>query len=270
VTLLSIVTVAWNAEATIADTMRSISSQSFRDYEHIVVDGASTDGTVKIVQALGDERTRLLSEPDNGLYDAMNKGFQLAQGRYVGFLNADDFFIRTDALSLIARASEPMPAAVSAAVAIVNSSDPSRWRRSYSANHFRPWMLRFGNMPPHPGFYACADAVTAIGGFRTDFKISADFDWMLRFYRSGLRPAVIPETLVAVRDGGASNSGFASRRVIAKETERALREQGVGTSSALIWSKYAAKAAQFLIPPIGFPAPAAVRWGPGKPKDDHA
>jgi len=262
VTRISVVTVAWNAEATIADTMASVAAQDCDDFEHVVVDGASTDQTLSIVRDLATKRTRIVSEADHGIYDAMNKGAAMAAGGYLGFLNADDFLTRTDALARIAAAAADRPAAVAAGVAIVDSTRPERWRRSYSATHFRRYMLRFGHMPPHPGFYARSDWFRRIGPFRTDLGISADFDWVLRFYLAGLRPRAIPETLVAVREGGASNRGFESRKVIARETRRALGDAGVWTAAPLLWGKYAVKIGQFAMPPRQYPAPQPVRWMP--------
>lgn len=263
-TLLSVVTVAWNAEATIADTMASVAAQDCDDFEHIVVDGASDDRTLAIVRDLATSRTTIVSEPDCGIYDAMNKGAALARGEYLGFLNADDFLVRTDALSRIAQATAGIPDAVAAGAVIVDSARPERWRRSYSATHFRPYMLRFGHMPPHPGFYARTEHVRRLGPFRTDLRISADFDWMLRFHLAGLRQCAIPETLVAVREGGASNNGFASRKTIAHETGKALRDSGIWTAPPLLWGKYAAKISQFVVPPHEYPAPSPVRWMPAK------
>lgn len=257
---ITTITIAWNAARTIADTMASVAAQDFPDHEHIIIDGASTDETVAIVKSLATARTRIISEPDKGLYDAMNKGLALASGDYVGFLNADDFYIRTDALSLLVAATQQDCDAVSAAVAIVDEHNPEKWIRSYSATHFRPWMLRFGHMPPHPGFYVARHLIDQIGRFDTSYRIAGDFDWLVRFFQAGYRPRPVRETLVALREGGASNSGLASRRTIATETARALATRGIGTVSALLWMKYAAKAAQYLLPPHAFPAPEAFRW----------
>lgn len=262
-TRLSVITVARNAAATIADTMASVAAQDCESYEHIVVDGASDDDTVPVARELATGRTRIVSAADHGIYDAMNRGLALATGDYVGFLNADDFLLRRDALALLVQAAGSAPDAVAAGVAIVAARPPFPWRRGYSATHFRPWMLRFGHMPPHPGFYASAESFRQLGAFRTDLAISGDFDWILRFHRAGGRAVAIGETLVAVREGGASNRGLASRRAIARETARALADAGVRTSPALLWGKYLAKAAQFVVPPRHYPAPRPVRWLPG-------
>jgi hypothetical protein len=128
-------------------------------------------------------------------------------------------------------------------------------------------MLRFGHMPPHPGFYARRDLFDRIGPFNCDYRIMADFDWILRFHLAGHRARPLPETLVALRQGGASNSGFESRRIIAREALSALRRNDLRTAPPLMWAKYIAKAAQFVVPPHQWPAPKPVAW---LPRVDHA
>lgn len=259
---VSIVTVARNAAATIGDTMRSVAAQSHEDLEHLVIDGGSNDDTVAIALNLATSRTRLISEPDEGLYDAMNKGVALATGNLIGFLNADDFFCRTDAIALISATAANVDA-VSASVAIVAAQDPARLRRSYPSGPFARWMLRFGHMPPHPGFYASRAAFVTVGKFDPTIRIGADFEWMVRFFKGDiLRARQIPETIVTVRDGGLSNSGFASRRAINAEAVVSLRRNGIVTAAPVVWSKYAVKSIQFGIKAYEWPAPDAVRWPP--------
>jgi len=261
---VSVVTVAYNAAATIGDTLRSVAAQT-GNVEHIVIDGGSTDGTADIVRAHARPGTLFVSEPDRGLYDAMNKGRAQATGDLIGFLNADDFFCRTDAAQLIAdtAAANPRAAAVAGGVAIVSASDPAKLRRAYPATPFAPWMLRFAHMPPHPGFYTRAAAFDRVGAFDPAIRSGADFDWMLRFFgRERLTAAPLTATLVTMRDGGLSNDGFGSRRRINAEALASLRRAGVMTASPLIWSKYLLKAAQLIARPPGWPAPAAVRWRP--------
>ncbi len=257
---VSVITVAWNAAATIGDTMRSVAAQSHPDLEHLVIDGASTDDTLSIVRALATSRTRVISEPDDGLYDAMNKGIAMASGDIIGFLNADDFFCRTDATALIASSIGDADA-VSASIAIVPARDVSKLKRAYPSAPFAPWMLRFGHMPPHPGFYATTGAFAAVGGFDPAIRITADFEWMVRFFMvSGLNARLIRETIVTLRDGGLSNRGFASNRAINAEAFASLRRHGVKTARCVIWSKYVIKAIQMGIEGHEWPAPSAVRW----------
>ncbi len=259
---VTVITVARNAGATIGDTCRSVAAQDWPDVEHIIIDGASTDATAAIVTATARPGHVFASEPDSGLYDAMNKGLALATGDVIGFLNADDFFCRTDAVRLIAQAAtaDPGAAAVSGGVAIVDADDVARLRRAYPPTPFAPWMLRLAHMPPHPGFYARVAVFANIGAFDPTIGIGADFDWMLRFFvGGGLRAHPILETLVTLRDGGVSNRGMASRRQINREALASLRRHRLLAFTLLVWAKYPVKALQFLVRPIGWPAPAEVR-----------
>ncbi len=195
----------------------------------------------------------------------MNKGLALATGDLIGFLNADDFFCRTDALRLlaVAAAANPLAAAVSGAVAIVAADDVTRLSRAYPPTPFAPWMLRLAHMPPHPGFYARASAFAAVGDFDADISIGADFDWMVRFFvKHRLAAAALPETLVTLRSGGVSNRGLDSRRQISREALATLHRHGLLAMTALVWAKYPVKALQYLIRPKAWPAPEMVRFQP--------
>ena len=260
---ISVITVARNAAATIGDTVRSVAAQDYADIEHLVIDGASTDGTRAAVEAVASPRTVFVSAPDRGLYDAMNKGVARATGDIIGFLNADDFFCRTDAISLIGAAARNNPddAAVSGGIAIVDAARPDRLRRAYPAVSFRPWMLRFGHMPPHPGFYARSTAIARVGPFDLSFMTSADFDWMVRFFAVfGLRSAMIPATLVTLRDGGLSNRGFDSRLRINNDARASLRRNGMSAPAVFMWLKYALKMFQLGSRPYQWPAPESIRF----------
>lgn len=263
---ISVITVAYNAGATIADTLDSVAAQTGADFEHIVVDGNSSDNTMEIVESRAHDRLRWVSEPDKGLYDAMNKGIGMATGDLVGLLNADDFLCRTDALATIADvASKSSTDAVCGAVAMVEQDPPFKVRRSYKAKGYSPWMLRFGHMPPHPGFYCRRAVYDEIGGFDIDIRITADFDWMLRFFaRAGLTMTALPTTLVSMRMGGVSTQGPASTYRINKEIVRSCRRRGLATHPILTYAKYFAKIAQFVTPPPEYPAPEAVRWVPAR------
>jgi glycosyltransferase involved in cell wall biosynthesis len=262
---ISIITVAYNAAETIADTLASVKAQRWKDYEHIIIDGASSDETSDVVAIHAGPGTVFLSEPDKGIYDAMNKGLRRATGDLVGFLNADDFYVRTDALSLLARAAEAddQAAAVGGGVALIRRGDARRMRRYYPSADFRPWMLRFGHMPPHPGFYATREAVRQVGEFDPRIRTGADFDWMVRFFhvhRLRLRP--IPETIVGFRLGGTSSSGFQSLININREALASCRRWGLSSSTAAMWAKYIVKSRQFLDRPLDFPLPSPVGWLP--------
>ena len=261
---ISIVTVAYNAAATIADAIRSVAAQDHDDYEHIVVDGASTDDTRAIAASLPGERVVIVSEPDNGIYDAMNKGIRLAQGDLIGFLNADDFFARTDSLSLLAAAARgSTAAAVCGAVALVSPHNTRRIRRYYRSVGFHAWMLRFGHMPPHPGFYIRRDALDRVGEFDPRTWTGADFEWMIRFFHvHKLSMTPIRETVVAFRLGGDSTSGLRSLFNINREALASCRRWGLFSSPAAMSAKYLVKIGQYVDRPSDFPLAPPLGWQP--------
>lgn len=260
---ISVITVAWNAAATISDTLRSVAAQTGVEIEHIIVDGGSTDDTVNIVGAHAGAGVIFISEPDNGLYDAMNKGVARASGELIGFLNADDYFCRTDAMALVAEAAakDRYAQAIAGSVAIVRADNIQKLTRAYPSSQFSPWMLRFGHMPPHPGFYARREAFKAVGRFDPTIRIGADFEWMVRFFvLHAFRAVAIPETLVTLREGGLSNSGFASRKIINREAVSSLRRHGIATAPAVVWLKYLFKIFQYAGSAYRWPAPEMVQW----------
>lgn len=262
---ISVITVSFNARDTIADAISSVRAQDYSNYEHVLVDGASTDGSIGVIENKRHRNLIFVSEFDSGIYEAMNKGVRMATGDLIGFLNADDYFCRTDSLKIIAERAiaNSNASAISASVAIVDSTRPSRSLRLYGATNFRRWMLRFGHMPPHPGFYARRSAFEEVGPFRGDYKIASDFEWMVRFFYQNRKMGVfLPEVLVAMRSGGVSTRGFQSTRVINAEVFRALSTHGIKTSRPLIWSKYIAKIGQMPLRSDEFPPPPVVSWTP--------
>lgn len=229
---VSVVTVCFNSSATIADTLRSINSQTHADVEHIVVDGASTDNTVALVREHGRRVSALVSERDKGIYDAMNKGLALATGSLVGFLNADDVYAHADVLAnvaAVAAAGSQLPDAVYGDLVYVHSDDMSRIIRTWHSGEFSIERLRYGWMPPHPTFFARTDALRQLGGFDTDFRIAADYDCMLRYLnRPHIRVAYMQEVLVRMRMGGASNKSLKAMLSKSREDLRAARRNDVG------------------------------------------
>ena len=261
---VTVVTVAYNAAPTISDTVRSVAAQRGVDVEHLIIDGGSTDGTLPLLAGLGAPNLRVISDPDHGLYDAMNKGLKLAQGDVVGFLNADDFFCRIDALQLIAASISASGCdAVSASIAIVDTHNADKIVRSYGSMGFRPWMFHFAHMPPHPGFYVRTEAARTVGELNTNYQIAADFDWLARFYlEHRFSVEAIPQTLVAMRSGGVSQRGLKSMRKLNSEAALSLAALGRPMPQPLMWLKYAAKSQQFLRHNTDYPSPANVAWSP--------
>ncbi|AAZ97827.1 conserved hypothetical protein [Thiobacillus denitrificans ATCC 25259] len=245
---ISTITVAFNAAGTIADTLKSVAAQTLSDVEHIVVDGASTDGTLDVICRHAGRVARVISEPDAGIYDAMNKGLRLATGDVVGFLNADDVY--ADA-GVLARVSAIMDTekldALFGDAEFVNSSRPDRPTRRYRSDRFRPERIAWGWMPAHPALFLRRELYERFGIFRTDYRIAGDFELVARmFHGDTLWYRHVPEVLVRMRTGGISTGGWRNTLQLNREVLRACRENGIPTNLPKILSKYPAKLLEFL------------------------
>jgi len=249
---ISIITVCYNAEKYIRDCLESVLSQDHDDIEHIVVDGASTDGTLNILNEYKKHLALVVSEKDDGLYDAMNKGLSLANGEVIGILNADDLYPRENILSRVARTFKTTETQMSFGdLVYVNDQDLDKVVRYYQANNYQDSWWSQGKMPPHPTFFLRKGVYEKYGNFDTSFEICADFDLMLRlFYKEKLTYAYIPETLVKMRTGGSSTKGIKSTITINKEMLRSCRMHGISTNYGRIYSKYFTKVLQLVRKPL--------------------
>jgi len=179
---VSIITVVWNNADTIKDAIDSVLSQTYKNIEYIVVDGASTDGTVEIVQSYGEKIDKFISEPDNGLYNAMNKGVKLATGDIVGILNSDDFYIDESVIEKVVKEFEEKRVdSVFADLVFVKPANLDKTVRYYDSSHFTPKKFAYGWMPAHPTFFAKREAYEKYGVFKTDYKIAADYEHLQDF-----------------------------------------------------------------------------------------
>ena len=230
---LSLITVTYNSDKTLAYTFESVLSQSYSNVEYIIVDGASTDQTVDIIKKYEPRfngTMKWVSEPDKGLYDAMNKGIRMATGDVVGILNSDDFFTTNDILQQVADAFEANKEidAVYGDVHFVNPDNLEKCVRYYSSKVFRRSLMKIGLMPAHPSFYLKKERFEQFGYYKTDYKIAADFEFLLRvIYKGRILTKYMSIDMVAMRTGGASTSGFESRKRIMKEHLRGFRENGI-------------------------------------------
>lgn len=207
---ISVVTVCLNSEATIAHTVRSFLAQTHPDKEMVVVDGRSRDGTLGIVRSLASSDIRVISEKDRGLYDAMNKGLALYAGEAVGFLNSDDAFHDPGALARIASGLERAEA-VHGGLLMVTDHASKRPVRSWDGEPFRRGAFRWGWMPPHPTFYVRRALAERTGPFNLDYRIAADYDYMLRALElHAASAAFVPGILVDFMVGGTSTKGIAA------------------------------------------------------------
>lgn len=243
---ISIVTAVYNSCETVAAALDSALSQSDVNIELVVIDGGSTDGTLEVLRSYADRLDVLVSEPDCGIYDALNKGIRRVSGDVVGFLHSDDLFADAGVLSRIAAAfAEPAVEVVYGDLHYVRKDNPEQVVRYWRAGEFAGRRLGWGWMPPHPTLYVRRSVYEQIGLFDTSFRIAADYDFILRMLgRGGVGVHYIPEVLVKMRVGGASNRSL--RNIVRKSREdlRALRRNGVGGLGALAW-KNLSKLPQF-------------------------
>ena len=245
---ISVITAVFNAAGTIEETLLSVAKQTHPDVEHVVMDGASTDATPEIIARHLDKLTRFVSEPDHGVYDAMNKGLALASGDVIGFLNADDVYASKDVLSRVVDIMERESLdALFGDVEFFRSKNPTRTVRRYRSTHFSPDRIASGWMPAHPAMFLRRDVYQRYGLFRTDYRIAGDFEYCARiFHGGGLIYRSLPETLVRMRTGGISTSGWRNTLLLNREVLRACRENGIDTNMLKILSKYPAKLLEFL------------------------
>jgi glycosyltransferase involved in cell wall biosynthesis len=213
---ISIITVCYNSSRHIRTAIESVLHQTYQDIEYIIVDGKSEDATLSIIKeyesAFGG-RMRWISERDNGLYDAMNKGIGVATGEILGILNSDDMYQDVDVIADVVSCFESSGYdAVYGDLVYVDSADVSRVRRRWKSGSFRRSSFLFGWMPPHPTFFVRKSVYCECGFFRTDFRNSADYEFILRaVYKHRISLFYLPRTLVRMRLGGESNSTFGNR-----------------------------------------------------------
>lgn len=240
---LSIITPTFNSGITLRDTILSVLSQSYPNIEYIVVDGCSQDDTMNIVKEyetnFGD-RLKWVSERDSGLYDAMNKGIQMATGDVVGIINSDDFYHRNDVLSQVMEAFKNKEVqAVCGDVRFVNPDNLEKTIRYYSSCNFSPYRFRFGFMPAHPTFFTYRKYFEMFGYYKTNYKIAADYELLIRFLHTHrLKTQYIPLDFIKMRTGGASTASVQSNILLNKEIVRACRENGIWTCLPLLFLKY--------------------------------
>lgn len=241
--VISVITVCYNSASTIEKALKSVADQSWQHVEHIVIDGGSKDGTQDILRRHSSRLAHIVSEPDEGIYDAMNKGLTLAQGSVVCFLNSDDFYADQNVLAKIAeRMQRDNLDAMFGDVAFVRPEAPDLIIRRYRSARFTPQRLAYGWMPAHPALFIRREIFTRLGGFKKTYRIAGDFEFIVRaFLRQELRYIHLPEVFVKMQVGGASTSGWRSKLLLNREVLRACRENQVPTNIFKIMSKYPAK-----------------------------
>lgn len=223
--------------------MDSFQRQTWRDKEQLVIDGGSTDRTMDIVRNYTSGNSVILSEPDNGIYDAINKGISLATGDIIGLLHSDDFFAHSSVIAQIAGAfADPNLDVVYADAGFFAPGDPNRIKRRYNSGRFSPTQIRNGWMPAHTTMYVRRRVFEQYGTYSDEFKIAADFEFIARIFGSGeLKSLYFPEIWMMMQTGGASTGGIKSKIVLNREVLKACRMNGISTNYARLISKYPRK-----------------------------
>lgn len=228
---ISVITVSYNSAMTIADTVRSVARQTYQDIEHLVIDGQSSDDTVRVVEANRHPGLILSSETDNGIYDAMNKGLSRATGEVIGFLNSDDFYADATVLQKVADVFQDESVEACYADLVYVTPDNSRVARYWKSKPFVRGDFAKGWCPAHPTFYIRKSALQRLGMFDQSFKLAADVEFMMRYLESGVIKSIyIPQTFVRMRLGGMTNQSWVNVWKQNKEIFLALQKNGISFS----------------------------------------
>jgi glycosyltransferase involved in cell wall biosynthesis len=242
---ISIITVAYNSEKTIRDTLLSVSKQTNKNIEHIIVDGGSKDNTLAIVAEFPHIK-KIISERDYGLYDAMNKGLRVATGDVIGFLNSDDIYADDRVLDRVAQVFELKNVSSLYSDLQFFEGHADNIVRVWNAGCLQRRRFLFGWMPPHPTFFVKKSVYTNFGAFDIKFRQSADYELMLRFlYRHGISSHYLQGTSIKMRVGGASNATFKNRWQANNEDEFAWRNNALKPYFFTLWLKPFIKLEQF-------------------------
>ena len=251
---VSVITGTYNSAKTVKDTIESVLSQTYDNIEYIIIDGLSKDNTLDIVNSYGDKISKVVSEKDKGIYDAMNKGVALATGDIVGILNSDDFFTDNGVIERVVEAFKKNDLdAVYGDIHFVNDNNLNKPVRYYSSRIFRPSLMRLGFMPAHTSFYVRKECYQEYGYFNLTYKIGADFELLLRFIcKNNIKTKYMNMDFVTMRTGGASTAGIESNKQILRDIRRALAENEIYTNTPLLLSKYIYKAGELLYSKIKY------------------
>jgi len=224
---VSVITATYNSEATIRDTLKSVQDQSYSNIEHIIVDGLSKDKTLEIVKEF--DAIKVVSEKDNGIYDAMNKGIALATGDIIAILNSDDFYATNEVIEKVVMAMKETKAdTVYGDLKFVDPEKTTKVVRTWIAGDYNKECFLYGWMPPHPAFFVKSELYKKFGNFDTSFKCSADYELMLRFlFRNNVSTHYINEVFVYMRTGGQSNISIKGRIAANREDHKAWRKNNL-------------------------------------------
>ncbi|MDN0084255.1 glycosyltransferase family 2 protein [Crenobacter sp. SG2305] len=224
---ISLITVVYNNKRHIADAIISATSQIDVNLEYIVVDGASTDGTIEIIKQYQDKIDVFQSSRDGGIYEALNAGLSLATGDFVGYLHSDDILASTESIKRLFQNSPEDADAVYGDLDFVDRDNINKTVRKWRSCNFMPRLLKWGWMPPHPTLYVRRELMNEIGGFDPRYRICADYDFIIKlFSRPGIKTHYTPEVIVKMRTGGASNNSVSNVLRKFRENQLILKNNG--------------------------------------------
>lgn len=237
--LISVITASYNSDATISDTIRSLENQSFKSFESVFIDGNSSDNTLNLIHKSQIQNKQVYSEPDDGIYDAMNKGIKHAEGDIIGFLNSDDFYADENVLRDVAYTFKDCGVdACYGDLCYVGKYNKNKIIRRWKSEPFKPGMFRIGWVPPHPTFFVRREFYEKYGGFDLSYKIAADYELLLRMFEvNKLNTTYIPRILVHMRLGGETNRSL--QNIVAQNSEiwKALKAHDMNPSLGSFFSR---------------------------------
>jgi glycosyltransferase involved in cell wall biosynthesis len=245
---ISIITAVFNRSSTIVQAVKSVQQQTYPEIEHVVIDGASTDGTLQLLHECLHDDAILVSELDCGMYDAINKGIVRSSGEIIGLMHSDDVYANKHVLADVADIfADPEIDAVYGDVAFFRPSTPGKLVRRYRSDLFNPERLAWGWVPAHTALFLRRRVFEQYGFYKINYKIASDYEFMARIFRSKvIRSKYLPNVLVHMRIGGVSTGGWRNTVLLNQEVLRACRENGIKTNMLKILSKYPLKIMEFL------------------------
>ncbi|MBU3623198.1 glycosyltransferase family 2 protein [Polynucleobacter sp. AP-Latsch-80-C2] len=240
---VSIITVCYNSAKTLEHTIQSVLGQDYPQIEYIVIDGASKDGTLEIIQKHQSTISKWISESDRGMYDAMNKGIAMASGDVIGILNSDDVYMNNHVVSdLISKMKKDHADVVFADLILVDENQPEKILRYYDSGQFYPNRFQYGWMPAHPTVFVKKHIYDEVGLFKTDYQIAADYEMLIRILAvKKASYTYLPKPVVRMRAGGASTAGLSRNWILNTEIVRACKENGIYSNMAMLLLKIPAK-----------------------------
>jgi glycosyltransferase involved in cell wall biosynthesis len=244
---ISVITATFNRAATIERALQSVKSQTYKNIQITVVDGASTDETISKAKDVIGKTDIIISEPDEGIYDALNKGLEISNGEIIGFLHSDDLFYDDDVISKVVDVfADHTIDVVYGDACFFSGQNSMEVRRRYRSSKLTLKNLAWGKMPAHPSIFIRRRIYDEIGYFETNFKIAADYEFLCRLAKlPNLRSVYLPFPFVRMQLGGASTGGFSSTILLNKEVLRAIKKNGIYTNLLMVLSKYPSKIMEY-------------------------